>query len=109
MNNLPRINSLIFHGNGTELFSERDFMYFNYVIPYTKFKNTLPSNYYVYTFSLNPLEDQFSGHLNYTNLDDSSITITSNPNIFNSYNLQIVLKQYNILKIVSGIGNLLFY
>ena len=108
INNLQRINSLIFHGNGTELFSKRDYMYFNYVIPYTKFKNTLPNNYYVYTFSLNPRDDQFSGHLNYTNLDDSSITILSNPNIFKPYNLQIVVKQYNILKIISGIGNVLF-
>jgi len=109
MNNLPRINSLIFHGNGTELFSERDFMYFNYVIPYTKFKNTLPNNYYVYTFSLNPCDyDQFTGHQNYSNLDDSSITISSVNDIFTSYNLQIIVKQYNVLKIISGIGNLLF-
>ena len=140
INNIPRINSLIFHGNGTELFSERDYMYFNNVVPYMKFKNTLPSNYYVYSFSLNPLDDQFSGHQNYTNFDDSSITVSSNTNLtdlsnsnltnltdlsnsnltnltdlsnsnltnFESYNLQLIVKQYNVLKIVSGIGNLLF-
>jgi hypothetical protein len=105
---IPRINTLIFHGNGTELFSRRDNMYFNYVIPYIKFKNTLPVNYYVYSFSLNPLDEQFSGHQNFTNFDDSSITISSNSDIFEQYDLQIIVKQYNVLKIISGIGNLLF-
>ena len=83
-------------------------MYFNYVIPYIKFKNTLPVNYYVYSFSLNPLDEQFSGHQNFTNFDDSSITISSNSDIFEQYDLQIIVKQYNVLKIISGIGNLLF-
>ena len=63
---------------------------------------------YIYTFSLNPLDPQFSGHLNYTNFNDSSIIITSDKNIFEPYNIQIIIKEYNILKIVSGIGSKIF-
>ena len=73
-----------------------------------KFGNSLPENYYVYSFSLNPLEEQFTGHLNYTNFNSSSISINSNSDIFEQYNIYTFIKEYNIIKIVSGIGSKLF-
>jgi hypothetical protein len=107
--NIPRINSITFYANSTELFSLRDNIYYTYVIPYIKFENTLPENYYMYSFSLNPLSKQFSGHLNFTNIDSSNIIINlNNIKIQESFNIQIIVKQYNILKIISGMGNILF-
>ena len=82
-------------------------MYYNNVIPYTKFKNSLPTGYYTYSFSLYPLDDQPSGHLNFTNFDDITFIINSDSNVnSNPYLLETVIKEYNILRVMSGIGRL---
>ena len=86
-----------------DIFTSFDCTYFNNVIPYTKFKNSLPTGYYVYTFSLNPTDNQPSGHVNFTNIDNTILSITSyNKN----YNLHLLTKEYNIIRIMSGIGSL---
>jgi hypothetical protein len=103
--NKSRISSIILRADGNELLCELDTSYFSNVIPVMKFGNSLPENYYVYSFSLNPLEDQFTGHLNYTNFNSSSISINSNSDIFEQYNIYTLIKEYNIIKIVSGIGS----
>jgi hypothetical protein len=93
--------------NGNELFSPRDSTYFNSLIPYSRFKNSLPIGYYTYTFSLYPTEEQHSGHLNFTNFDDIVINLTSNDMVNNQpYKLNTIIKEYNILRIMSGFGSL---
>jgi hypothetical protein len=103
INEISPIKSMVLKVNGTELFSERDYTYYTNVIPYQKFNNSLPIGYYAYTFSLYPTDPQFSGHLNFTNLDDIVFGITSNKP---GYNLNTVVKEYNILRIMSGIGSM---
>jgi hypothetical protein len=101
------IESMLLQVNGSELFSERNYSYYTNVIPYEKFKNYLPTGYYAYTFSLYPTDDQFSGHLNFTNLDDLVMNITSNNLVSEQqYNINTVIKEYNILRIMSGIGSM---
>ena len=93
--------------NGSEIFVKRDSLYYNCVIPYSKFKNSIPTGYYVYSFSLYPLEDQHSGHLNFTHFDDIIFSIDSASNVINNpYLLNVMVKEYNILRIMSGIGSL---
>ena len=99
------IKSLLIKANGANLFAERDYTYFTDVIPYQKFKNSLPIGYYTYTFSLYPLDNQHSGHLNFSNFDDTQIIVTSNINN-NPYILSTVVKEYNILRIMSGLSSL---
>jgi hypothetical protein len=105
------INKLTIRANGTNLYSERDWLYFNSTVPVTKFKNSLPSGYYVYTFSLFPTDNQHSGHLNFTNFDDIVFKVQSNPLIVNGdggpypYVLSTIIKEYNILRIMSGFGS----
>lgn len=107
INELSPINSVILSANGTDLFSERDYNYFTNVIPYNKFKNTLPTGYYTYTFSLYPTDDQHSGHLNFTNFDTSTIEIKSNEQVITEpYKLDFIIKEYNILRIMSGMGSM---
>ena len=92
--------------NGKELFAPRDWVYFNSVIPNQKFKNSLEMGYYAYSFSLYPNEDQHSGHLNFTHFEDVSFKISSNENVLNEpYTLHILTKEYNILRIMSGMGS----
>ena len=101
------IDSLLFKANGSALFAERDYTYFTDVVPYQKFKNSLPNGYYTYTFSLHPTEDQHSGHLNFSNFDDMVIKVKSNPLVKSDpYSLSTVVKEYNILRIMSGHSSL---
>jgi len=90
------------------LISERNYKYFSDVIPYKKFKNSAQTGIYSYTFSLYPLEDQNSGHLNFSNFDNTEITIKSDEEAFKkygSYDLNICVKEYNILRIMSGLAS----
>ncbi len=101
------IESLLFKANGTALFSERDYTYFTDVVPYQKFNNSLPNGHYAYTFSLHPTEDQHSGHLNFSNFDDVIMRVKSNPKVKSDpYSLSTVLKEYNILRFMSGHSSL---
>ena len=101
------IESLLFKANGSSLFAERDYTYFTDVVPYQKFKNSLPNGYYTYTFSLHPTEDQHSGHLNFSNFDDVVIKVKSNSLVnTDQYSLSTVVKEYNILRIMSGHSSL---
>ena len=100
------IESLTLKVDGTDLFSSRDYRYFSDVIPFNKFKNSLPTGLYTYTFSLYPLEDQNSGHLNFTNFNDVTLNVESNGLVeTNPYILNTTIKEYNILRIMSGLGS----
>jgi hypothetical protein len=109
INKISPINTIKMKVNGTDLFTKRDYSYYTNVIPSQKFNNNLPVGYYSYSFSLYPKEEQWSGHLNFTNLEDVVIEIESN---FDSngnpqpYQLSTVLKEYNILRIMSGLGGM---
>jgi hypothetical protein len=74
---------------------------------YDKFQASPPTGYYAITFSLNPAQYQPSGHLNFNHLENVSIEIESNPNVLiEPYNLKIIVKEYQILRIMSGMGAL---
>ena len=101
------IENLTIKANGTELFVPRDSSYFNSVVPFQKYKNTLPIGFYTYAFSLFPLEPQFSGHLNFTNFDDIVLKFNSDSNVLNDpYKLFTIYKEYNVLRVMSGMGSL---
>jgi len=101
------INSMNIKVNGMDLFSSNDWTYYTYLIPTQKYNTILPIGYYVYTFSLYPLDEQYSGHLNFTNFDTTTLLINSNDLINNNpYKINVICKEYNILRIMSGIGGL---
>jgi len=108
----PFIQSLTIRANGTDLFSSRDWLYFNSAVPVNKFKNSLPAGFYTYTFSLFPRDEQHSGHLNFTNFDDIVLKLESNPLIVSGeggpypYTLSTIIREYNILRVMSGLGSM---
>jgi len=107
INKISPLETLSINMHGKDLFAMRDDVYYNSVIPYIKFKNSLPIGYYTYTFSLYPREDQHSGHLNFANSSDVILNINSNNQVNNNpYLLNMVVKEYNIIRIMSGIGSL---
>ena len=101
------VKKLRINANGRKLFTFQDSNYFNYVVPYEKFKSTPDDGIYTYSFSQDPTESQPSGHLNFNVLEDTSLDIeldeyTQNENI----KLKTVVKEYQILRIIGGIGSL---
>ena len=101
------ITSLSLKSNGTDLVPNFSSEYFNIVIPFHKFKSSIPTGYYVYSFSLNPLDQQPSGHLNFSQLDNISLNLHSSDQVVEEpYNLKIIVKEYQILRLMSGLGAL---
>ena len=96
--------------DGTDLFSSQSSNYWNGVIPTTRFENYVPQGYYSWTWSLNPLELQPSGSLNFSNFENVIIQVESDKYITptNPYILNTIIKEYNIMRIMGGIGALGF-
>jgi len=101
------ITHLNLQSNGIDFLPNLDTNYYNSVIPYQKFNSSPDVGYYTTSFSLFPCDSQPSGHLNFNKFDNIVLNITSNPNINNEpYNLVTVVKEYQIFRIMSGLGSL---
>ena len=101
--------------NGNDRFYDRPGRYFNVIQPYQHHEN-IPTNagINVYSFSLKPEEHQPSGSLNMSRIDtavlnlnfeESSTITTYNPT---NYNLYVYAVNYNVLRILSGMGGLAY-
>jgi len=98
--------------NGNDRFSSRPGSYFNLIQPYQHHEN-IPQNpgINVYSFALKPEEHQPSGTLNMSRIDtavlnlDMDSTYVSNAS---SKNLHVYAVNYNVLRILSGMGGLAY-
>ena len=103
--------------NGNDRFSVRDGAYFSYVQPYQHHTN-IPSNpgISVYSFALKPEDHQPSGTLNMSRIDTATLMVTtkdvktsassSTSATFDGINIYAV--NYNVLRILSGMGGLAY-
>jgi len=93
--------------NGNDRFAERDGSYFNYVQPFQHHTN-IPSNQgiNVYSFALKPEEHQPSGTLNMSRIDTAVLAVTNNSSTSGTIN--IYATNYNVLRILSGMGGLAY-
>jgi hypothetical protein len=94
--------------NGNDRFNARDANYFNLVQPYQHHTN-IPLNrgINVYSFALKPEEHQPSGTLNMSRIDTAILDVkVKNTNI--SGNINIYAVNYNVLRILSGMGGLAY-
>ena len=104
------ISTLNIQSSGRDLFVPLIGSYFNLVVPYERYKTSVDNGYYAYSFSLNPLEKQPSGHVNFTMLDDIVVNLTSPNNVISDpYILKTTVREYQILRIMSGMGALAFF
>ena len=84
-----------------------DSRYFNLVVPYQKYFNSVEQGYYAYSFALFPNDNQPSGHINFSTLDDIVINTTNNSQVINDpFILKTTVREYQILRIMSGMGAL---
>jgi hypothetical protein len=103
--------------NGNDRFYERHGRYFNLVQPYQHHEN-IPTNagINVYSFALKPEEHQPSGTLNMSRIDTALLFLSfedkigSNSTDYNPVNsiLYVYAVNYNVLRILSGMGGLAY-
>jgi hypothetical protein len=69
---------------------------------------------YMYSFALRPEEHQPSGTCNFSRIDTATIvltmngSVTVNPDTDNTWNIRVYAVNYNILRIMSGMGGLAY-
>jgi len=95
--------------NGNDRFAQRDGLYFNLVQPFQHHEN-VPSNagINVYSFALKPEEHQPSGTLNMSRIDTANLNVSSDYSSANNKNLNVYTVNYNVLRIMSGMGGIAY-
>jgi hypothetical protein len=106
--NIIKKTTLLF--NGHTRFMEREGDYFNWVQPYERHKIAPSIGIYVYSFSIYPEDKQPSGTYNMSKIDDIKIKIDYDGTItsINTVDLRIYAINYNVLRIIHGLGGLAF-
>ena len=92
--------------NGHDRFAERNGDYFSVVQPYQHHTRTPGVGINVYSFALNPEEHQPSGTCNFSRIDNASLQLTmidARPR-----KLRVYAVNYNVLRIMSGMGGLAY-
>ena len=95
--------------NGHDRFSVRDADYFRKVQSHQHY-DTSPRKYiYNYSFALRPSEHQPSGTCNFSRIDNARMNINFNANhVTANKTLKIYAINYNVLRIMSGMGGLAY-
>jgi len=97
--------------NGQDRFSEREGPYFNLVQPYQHHTNIPAVGINVYSFALNPEEHQPSGTCNFSRIDNATLNLTVTNNTVgngNTAKLRIYATNYNVLRVMAGMGGLAY-
>ncbi len=97
--------------NGHDRFTEREGKYFNLVQPFQHHTNIPAVGINVYSFALNPEDHQPSGSCNMSRIDNATLHLTLSPNtVGNSKTakVRIYAVNYNVLRIMSGMGGLAY-
>ena len=98
--------------NGVNLASFT-YEYFNYIQPYNYYNSAVSLGINIYSFSLHPTEAQPSGSCNFSRIPKVSLGIDLINNFKDfttteTYNLNIIGTNYNILRIIGGIAGLAY-
>merc|ERR1712224_552694 len=97
--------------NGHDRFSERMGRYFNLVQPYQHHTNCPAVGINVYSFGLKPEEHQPSGTCNMSRIDNATLQLTLTADSVSSTNdakVRVYATNYNVLRIMSGMGGLAY-
>ena len=97
--------------NGHDRFSTRKGSYFNLVQPYQHHTRIPADGIYVYSFALNPEQHQPSGTVNMSRIDNATLMMTLDSDLFTSSataKLRLYAVNYNVLRIMAGMGGLAY-
>jgi hypothetical protein len=93
--------------NGHTRFKERDASYFRICQPQQAGHKIPTKHIYMYSFALNPEEHQPSGTCNFSRVDNAHLNFTE-VNDKDNYKLNVYVINYNVLRIMSGMGGLAY-
>lgn len=97
--------------NGVDRFSEEDSYFFTNLQSYKYHSNVGLKGIYKYSFALNPEDQQPSGTCNMSRIANTELVIyavnQSHPAI-RQYNVYIYAVNYNVFRIMAGMGSLVF-
>lgn len=106
-----QLESAVLRLDGYERFQRRGARYFRITQPYQR-HTAIPNDFiYLYSFSLHPEDDQPAGSINCSKIDDIQLGLTfANTQQMIQYDRTVVVyaTNYNILRIVGGLGGLAF-
>lgn len=111
------VSRVLLQLNAHDRFSERDGTYFNFVQPHQHHSSTPADGINMYSFSLNPEEHQPSGTCNMSRIDNATLNVTFGVPGVNDFKsvfladdskISIYALNYNILRIMSGLGGLAY-
>jgi len=97
--------------NGQDRFSEREGSYFDVVQPFQHHTRTPDTGINLYSFALRPEEHQCSGTCNMSRIDNATLHLVVSHNSVNSNQTSLVriyATNYNVLRIMSGMGGLAY-
>ena len=97
--------------NGQDRFQEREGSYFDTVQPYQHHTRAPDSGINVYSFALRPEEHQPSGSCNFSRIDNATLQLVlSNNTVSGSQTakVRVYATNYNVLRVMSGMGGLAY-
>ena len=97
--------------NGQDRFSEREGTYFDQVQPWQHHSRSPDTGINVYSFALRPEEHQPSGTCNFSRIDNATLQLVlSNATVsgVNTAKVRVYARNYNVLRIMSGMGGLAY-
>jgi hypothetical protein len=118
VNNIMYNAKLVFNGN--DRFATKDNVFFNYLQPFKYHTSTPSPGVNVFSFALNPEDDQPSGTCNMSRIDLVQLEVSlrwlfhksgvncDNVDLNEGYELFIFGVNYNVLRILGGMGGLVF-
>ena len=93
--------------NGIDRFDPQPAAYFRTIQAYNC-EHKVPDKYiYLYSFALKPHEYQPSGSFNFSKIDSASLQFLGG-DVDTNYQISVYAINYNVLRIMSGMGGLLF-
>jgi len=92
---------------------DKDFKFFNLVVPYDKHNSTVKKGSGIYSFSIYPEQFQPSGAANLSNIDNVGIKFELTDNAVNIlkndiFRIIVYMRFYDILRVISGQAGLSF-
>ena len=95
--------------NGQDRFSEREGTYFDLVQPYQFHTRSPDTGINVYSFALRPEEHQPSGTCNFSRIDNATLQlVVSSEAVKGSAKVRVYATNYNVLRVMSGMGGLAY-
>ena len=97
--------------NGQDRFSEREGTYFDLVQPFQHHTRNPDTGINVYSFALRPEEHQPSGTCNFSRIDNATLQLVLSHNAVSGANtakVRVYATNYNVLRIMSGMGGLAY-